>query len=272
MLKLTRGYLDLRGHQIWSASGKTFGKKKATVLLMHGGLSSTESWDYTVIPAIQRTHKIFAYDRSAHGRSGSREGFYHFDFQTDEAIAYIEDVIKGPVHLIGWSDGGIISLMVALKRPDLVESIIAIGTNFHYDSGLTLVESDPEIAISEEDAAKFALRSPDPAHMQEIIIRKAYEVWNSEPTMATSELARISCPVLVLTGDDEPFSNHHTIELYEAIPGARLAIIPGASHFVVKEKTRLMQILIKDFYQNLRYPITTWPRLRKAATEKLEEK
>ena len=100
MLNLKRGYLDLRGHQVWSAQGKTFGKKSEPVLLMHGGLSSTESWDYTVIPAVQRTHYVFAYDRSAHGRTASREGFYHFDFQTDEAIAYIEDVIKSPAHLI----------------------------------------------------------------------------------------------------------------------------------------------------------------------------
>ena len=108
--------------------------------------------------------------------------------------------------------------------------------------------------------------------MQEVIIRKAYEVWNSEPTMTIAQLSRISCPVLVLTGDDEPFSNHHTIELYEAIPNARLAIVPGTSHFVVKEKSKIVQGLIKDFYRDLDYPITIWPRLRKEQTEKLKEK
>ena len=106
--------------------------------------------------------------------------------------------------------------------------------------------------------------------MQEVIIRKAYEVWNSEPTMTTSDLAQISCPVLVLTGDDEPFSNHHTIELYEAIANARLAIVPGTSHFVVKERPKIVQSLIRDFYRNLDYPMTTWPRLRKEMTEKLK--
>jgi len=73
----------------------------------------------------------------------------------------------------------------------------------------------------------------------------------------------------IASGDDEPFSNHHTIELYEAIPNARLAIVPGTSHFVVKEKSKLVQDLIKDFYKNLDFPITTWPRLRKEQTEKL---
>ena len=106
--------------------------------------------------------------------------------------------------------------------------------------------------------------------MQEVIIRKAYEVWNSEPTMTTSDLAQINCPVLVLTGDDEPFSNHHTIELYEAISNARLAIVPRTSHFVVKERPQIVQALIRDFYRNLDYPMTTWPRLRSEMTEKLK--
>ena len=253
------GYIDLRGHQVWSVQWRDKGEP---VLFLHGGLSSTESWDYTILPAVQKTHHPFAYDRSAHGRTGSREGFYHFQFQTDEAIAYIEDVIKGPAHLIGWSDGGIIALMVALKRPDLVKSIVAIGANYHWDSGLPFNDAPPEITITEEDAANFAARSPDPAHMQEVIIRKAYEVWAVEPTMTTSDLALISCPVLVLTGDDEPFSNHHTIELYESLQDGRLAIIPGSSHFVVKEKPEVVQAHIRDFYRNQNYPETKWPRLR----------
>ena len=267
-MRSTSGYINLRGHDIWSVQYSQFGAKGEPVLLLHGGLSSTDSWDYTMLHALKK-RRVFAYDRTAHGRTGTREGFYHFDFQTDEAIAYIEDVIKEPVHLIGWSDGGIISLMVAIKRPDLVKSIVAIGTNYHYDSGLTLVQEDPEIIISEEDAAKFAMRSPDPAHMQEIIIRKAYEVWNSEPTMSKDDLAQITCPVLVLTGDDEPFSNHHTIDLYESLPDGRLAIIPGASHFVVKEKSSIVQAHIRDFYRNQQYPETKWPRLR--AKSELEQ-
>ena len=268
-----KGYLNLRGHQVWSQQWNTFRKNSEPVLLLHGGLSSTQSWDYTILPTVKK-HQVFAYDRSAHGRTGSREGFYHFDFQTDEAIAYIEDVVKAPVHLIGWSDGGIISLMIALKRPDLVRSIVSIGTNFHWNSGLPFneqKEEEQEIVISDEDRARFAKTSPDPAHMQEVIIRKAFDVWAKEPNMTPDDLKKITCPVLVLTGDDEPFTNLHTVELYESLPNGRLAIIPGASHFVVKEKTKLMQSMIVDFYKDMSFPITKWPRLRKERTEKLLE-
>ena len=102
---MKKGYIDLRGHKTWSVQ---WNKKGEPVLLLHGGLSSTQDWADFILPAVKK-NKVFGYDRSAHGRTGSRPGYYHFDFQTDEAIAYIEDVIQAPVHLIGWSDGGIIS-------------------------------------------------------------------------------------------------------------------------------------------------------------------
>jgi pimeloyl-ACP methyl ester carboxylesterase len=268
--RIRKGNRLVDGHQLFTYE---YNRKGESTLLLHGGLSSTESWDWTVLPAL-KGRQVFAYDRSAHGRTASREGFYHFEFQTKEAIAFIEEVIKEPVHLLGWSDGGIISLMVALKRPDLVRSIVSIGTNFHY-SATPQFEEEVVIELSDEDRARWAEKSPEPAHMQEVIIRKAYEVWKSEPNMSTSDLASITCPVLVLCGDDEPFSNQHTVELYESLPNAQLAIVPGTSHAVVKEKPETVQSIIKNFNKGLKvnngFVFTKMPNLRKAQQERLLE-
>jgi pimeloyl-ACP methyl ester carboxylesterase len=268
--RIRKGNRLVDGHQLFTYE---YNRKGEPTLLLHGGLSSTESWDWTVLPAL-KGRQVFAYDRSAHGRTASREGFYHFEFQTKEAIAFIEEVIKEPVHLLGWSDGGIISLMVALKRPDLVRSIVSIGTNFHY-SATPQFEEEVVIELSDEDRARWAEKSPEPAHMQEVIIRKAYEVWKSEPTMTINDLAKISCPVLVLCGDDEPFSNQHTVELYESLPNAQLAIVPGTSHAVVKEKPETVQSIIRNFNKGLKvnngFVFTKMPNLRKAQQERLLE-
>lgn len=265
-----QGYREVAGHNLFTYE---YSKKGPATLLLHGGLSSTESWDWTILPALKGRH-IFAYDRSAHGRTASRAGYYHFDFQTDEAIEFITEVIGEPVHLIGWSDGGIIALMIALKRPDLVRSIISIGTNYHY-SAVPQFEEEPVIELSEADRASWAARSPEPADMQEVIIRKAYSVWRSEPTMDTNDLAKITCPVLVLCGDDEPFSNRHTIELFEALPNAQLAIVPGASHAVVKEQPKTVQSIIRKFNKSLAtndgFPVTKMPRLRKERQDSMAQ-
>jgi pimeloyl-ACP methyl ester carboxylesterase len=84
-----------------------------------------------------------------------------------------------------------------------------------------------------------------------------------------AKLKKIKCPVLVLAGDDEPFNSKMTFEMYEAIPSGRLAVIPGASHAVVNEKTKLMQELIKDFYKTLDFPITKMPNRRAKQQEKI---
>lgn len=268
--RIKKGYRQVHGHQIYSYQ---YTKSGEATLLLHGGLSSTESWDWSILPAL-KGRKVFAYDRSAHGRTASREGYYHFEFQTTEAIAFIDEVIQEPVHLVGWSDGGIISLMIALKRPDLVRSIISIGTNFHWDVDLPF-EEEPVIELTEEDRKRWQEKSPEPAHMQEVIIRKAYQVWKIEPNMTSEELKEITCPVLVLCGDDEPFSNHHSVDLFESLANAQMAIIPGASHGVVKEQPEIVQSIIKRFNQGLKqnngFVFTKMPRIRKAQQEHLLE-
>ena len=257
-------YINLRGHSVWSTEHSGKGEP---VVLLHGGLSSTESWDYLVLPALKRRH-VFAYDRTAHGRTKIREGFYHFDFQVNEAISYLEDVVKKPAHLIGWSDGAIIALLVAIKRPDLVKSLVSIGGNYHYDCGLSLEFIQD---TSEEEYAKFEARSGQPRAILDQIKKKAFDVWASEPTMTTAQLATISCPVLVLAGDDEPFSLAHTVSLFESLQDGRLAVIPGSSHSFVKEKPELLQAMIKDFYTQQDFPITRSPNRRKEMQEKILE-
>jgi pimeloyl-ACP methyl ester carboxylesterase len=240
-------YIDLRGHQTWSVEYPNNGEP---LLMLHGGLSSIESFDWQVLPAVADRFHPFGYDRTAHGRTGVREGFYHFEFQRDEAISYIEDVIGGPAHLLGHSDGGIIALLVAIKRPDLVLSIVASGVNYSWDCGLALTFDEANLEISEESWAKFHERSPDSSEWLPKIIRKAYEVWAVEPNITHEELATISAPVLVLNGDDEVFDAHHGVDLYRALPKAQLAIIPGATHAVLKEKNELALAIITDFYDH----------------------
>jgi pimeloyl-ACP methyl ester carboxylesterase len=64
---------------------------------------------------------------------------------------------------------------------------------------------------------------------------------------------------LVLAGDDDVISAKESEKIYQSITNARLAIVPGASHAVIKEKTKLVQALLKDFYAHPDYPLTKSP-------------
>ena len=84
-------------------------------------------------------------------------------------------------------------------------------------------------------------------------------IWKSEPTLTPLDLAKIQVPVLVLAGDDDVISAKESEKIYQGITNARLAIVPGASHAVIKEKTQLVQALLKDFYAYPDYPLTKDP-------------
>ena len=243
-------YVQLRGHNTYCYEWDNDGE---AVVLLHGGLSKTSSWDYIMVPPLEDDFHIFAYDRTAHGFTGDQGGSLHFDFQTREAIAYLEDVVKEPAHLIGWSDGGIIALMVGIQRPDLVKSIVAIGANFHFSGVMPAFD---DVVISPEDQAEYNLISPDAPHTLLEKTLRMNAIWASEPTLTTADLATIHCPVLVLAGDDDVINHHHTIELFEALPMGQLAIIPGTSHSLMKEKPDLMNAVIVQFLEDLSYPVT----------------
>ena len=246
-------YINLRNHQIYNYEWDHDGE---AVVLLHGGLSKTSSWDYLMVPPLEDEFHVFAYDRTGHGFTGDQPGSLHFEFQCQEAIAYLEDVVKEPAHLIGYSDGGIIALMVAIKRPELVKSIVAIGANYHYSAPL---KDFLEARVSEEDQAEYNLISPDAPHtLLEKTIRMN-EIWKTEPDISLSAIASIQCPVLVMAGDDDVIAHDHTISLYEALPLGQLAIIPGTSHGLVKEKPALLIAVIMQFLEDLSYPITRDP-------------
>ena len=246
-------YVDLRGHQIYSYEWDRDGE---ALVLLHGGLSKTSSWDYLMVPPLEDDFHCFAYDRTAHGFTGDQSGSLHFEFQALEAIAYLEDVVKEPAHLIGYSDGGIIALMVAIKRPELVKSIVAIGANYHYSAPLS---DFAEAFVSEEDQAEYNLISPDAPHTLLEKTVRMNEIWKTEPDISLADIASIQCPVLVMAGDDDVIKHEHTISLYEALPLGQLAIIPGTSHGLVKEKPALMMAIIVQFLEDLSYPITRQP-------------
>lgn len=245
-------YLAVDGHDLFTYEWANNGE---AAVLLHGGLSQTSHWDSYLVPDLEDEFHVFAYDRTGHGFSADRDGSFHFDYQTREAITYLETIVKEPSHLIGFSDGGIIAIMVAIARPDLVKSLVLVGANFHH-SGTPDI---PEFFPSDEDRAEYALTSPDAPETIDDKFRKMFKVWKTEPDIALSDIATIQCPALVLAGDDDVVDHEHTIELFRALPLGQLAIIPGASHVVMKDKQGLFMAAVKTFLEDLSYPITRMP-------------
>jgi pimeloyl-ACP methyl ester carboxylesterase len=230
-------------------------------VLLHGGLSDSSAWGLQV-PALTERFETYAFDRRGHGTSPDTDEPFHYEAMAAETIAFIEDVVGGPSHLVGWSDGGIIALLVSLARPDLVRRQVVIGTNFHHE-GLM-----PEFDIAPEDDAMVLIRSmyeavaPDPSHFDEVLA-KSMRMFTEEPTLTAEDLRRVAAPTLVLAGDDDCIYHGHTVTLFESIPDAQLAIVPGTSHMIQFEKPVLVNQLIIDFLTETAPPGTMFPIRRR---------
>lgn len=247
-------YLDIFGHKTWVSIADNDSER---LVLLHGGLSSSNHFT-AVGDLMAGKYRVCAFDRRGHGRTADTPEPFHYESMADETIAVLE-AIGGASHLVGWSDGGNIGLIVAMRRPDLVKRLVVIGANFHHEGvlGGTMTDEAKQMLVQD-----YADHSPDgPDHHAEVTA-KTMKMWASEPTMTTNDLSTIQVPVLVLVGDDDCEHLSHTCALYESIPGAQLAVIPGTSHFVPLERPDKVAKIVDDFLAQQLPVVTMMPARR----------
>ena len=253
--------LDIDGHPTWFADRP--GPGGVPVVFLHGGLSNSDDMLESIGPTIGTSRRIVAFDRRGHGRTADTDEPFHYDSMASETIAVLEAVLGGPAHLIGWSDGGIVALLVALRRPDLIDRLVLIGTNYHFD-GVVDLDIDPQSEFTTSLFTRYAERSPDGAEHFEVVADKAFTLFKTEPTLTTDDLARITAPSLVLVGDDDLIAPAHTQSLFESLPNGQLCVIPGASHAVPIEQPERVARIVMGFLDYPVPPVTLVPNRRKA--------
>lgn len=258
--------LSLNGHPTWARLPKGNGP---TTLLLHGGMSSSQSLLKTIGPGLSKSFRLTAFDRRGHGRTADTDAPFHYEDMASETIAYLE-FLGRRTHLIGHSDGGIVALLVAMRRPDLVKRVVVIGANYHF-AGLAPMNSfDTDSEGFEAWAQKYADLSPDGIAHAPVVLKKTMTMFATEPTLTTYDLSTISRPVLVMSGDDDVVTLEHTCSLYLAIPEAQLAVVPGTSHALLKERTRESVRILRHFLQS-ELPVTTYMPVRRLSKDPLAE-
>ena len=227
---------------------ETFGDPAASpVLVLHGGMGFIESMHYQV-RALAGTHFVVAPDSRGHGRTTDAYAPITYAQMASDMLALMDRLDIEKADIVGWSDGGIIGLILAMEHPARVGRVVAIGANYHVE-GLEAMPSAEMAALNEAlaPARDFYLEiAPDPAHWP-VFSGKVVHMWRTSPNYTAADLATIEAPVLVMAGEHDSIRQGHTEEMAAAIPGARLAIIPGASHFAPLETPGLVNAAMLDF-------------------------
>jgi pimeloyl-ACP methyl ester carboxylesterase len=235
------------------------------LLLLHGGFVTNETWGQQRAD-FAANHRVFLPERRAHGHTPDVEGRLSYHDMAQDTIDFLSSVVGGPAHLVGWSDGGIVALLVAIARPDLVRKMAVTGANFKPASEIGPAEALDGLTADAPGMQMFRTMyeaaSPDGAEHWPIVVGKMAEMLRTEPDIPIEDLGSIDAPTLVLVGDDDFIPLEHTIELYRAIPNSELAVVPGTSHGHFLEKPSLVNRIVLDFLDN--DPVPTMMPVRRA--------
>jgi pimeloyl-ACP methyl ester carboxylesterase len=178
-----------------------------------------------------------------------------------DTIAFLETVVGGRAHVVGCSDGAIVGLLVALRRPDLVDRLVLIAGVFHFDGWL------PHVIDPDEEPPAFLERlyaelSPDGADHYGVVVEKLARMHSEEPALTPEDLRRVDSRTLVMVGDDDQVRLEHALETYRAIRDAELIVVPGTSHGLLVEKPDLCNDVILQFLTT--DPVATMAPIRRA--------
>jgi 3-oxoadipate enol-lactonase len=216
--------------------------------LLHGLGSCGDDWPLQ-LPALEPRYRVLTLDLPGHGASPLLRGWPSVGFMADEVARLLEALEEPPVHLVGLSLGGAVSLQLAVDHPDRVRSLTAVNAFARlrpHVGGLgrglvrmALLAFGPMAAmgrwvadglfpgadqsILRQAAAQRIAANPRRAYLQAIAAVSRFDL--------RRRLKDIACPTLIVAGErDATVPMRAKVELAEGIPGARLEVIPASGH------------------------------------------
>ena len=224
------------------------------LVLMHGGLVDSRFLEPNLPPLAERFH-VYTPDRRGHGHTPDVDGPITYQLMADDTIAFLDKVIGRPADLVAHSDGSLVALLVAMQRPDLVHRLVLISGGFD-KSG----EAAPDVEFDTDAVVQFlggayGEVSPDGEAHFPVVVGKIAEMSRNEPHLDPADLTKVTQRSLVMFSDDDLMTLQHAVAMFDALPNAEFAVVPGTSHFLTQEKPHLVNMLVLDFLTNDPVPV-----------------
>src|SRR5215475_10519705 len=220
------GLAAVNGIKIWYAS---FGEGRP-VILLHGGLANSNYWGKQV-EALKPQYRVIVMDSRGHGRSTRDARPYGYDLMSEDVVALM-DFLKIPkASIVGWSDGAIIGLDIAMHHPDRVSTLFAFAANSD-PSGVADIASSPVFnAYIARPEKEYEALSPTP-NQYKSFLDQIGTMWQTQPKWTAEDLRKIKTPTWIVDADhDEAIKRENTEFMAANIPGSGLMLQPQVSHF-----------------------------------------
>lgn len=227
------GHAPVNGISIWYA---TFGSGPP-VILLHGGLANSNYWGNQV-PTLAKTHRVIVMDSRGHGRSTRDSQPYGYTLMASDVIGLMDYLAIPQAAIVGWSDGAIIGLSLAMSHPGRVSRLFAFAANSD-PSGVKDVDKSPVFTefIARGEKEYEALSSTPREYKK--FVEEISTMWATQPHWTAADLGKIKVRTWIVDADhDEAIHRENTEFMARSIPDAGLLLQPEVSHFSMLQAPR----------------------------------
>lgn len=237
------GYLNREGVQLYYE----IHGKGAPLLLLHGNGGGLRSLD-AQIEQCSRHYQVIAMDCRGRGKSQMGKDSLTYDQMAEDATALLHRLKLDSVYVAGYSDGGIVGLLMAMNHPGMVKKLAVFGANLQSDSNAIYPKVRNEM-MQEKNLVEGLIRRGDSS--QNNLIRKwRLRLMLYQPHITAEELASIQIPVLVMSTDRDVIKPEHTLKICKALPKSNLCFFPGETHKMPKHNPELFNRTLLHFFES----------------------
>ena len=241
------GPIHIHDIDMWRAE---FGPAQGPALVMvHGGLANSNYFG-NVIPYLTAAgYHVVAVDSRGHGRSTRSAQPYSYELMESDVVGMMDALHIARADYVGWSDGGIIGIVMALHDPHRLHHAFLFGANTVPEGLKPDFDKTGAFAAFEQRAgSEYSALSPTPGDYQNFL-RQIEQMWATQPHIGTDELKTIHTEIVIADGRyDEAIKQSHDRYMANTIPNARLVILPGVSHFAMLQDPKLFARAVLDAF------------------------
>jgi pimeloyl-ACP methyl ester carboxylesterase len=235
-------YAELRGIKMYY---EVYGKGEP-MLIIHGNGGSINNFVYQ-IPYFAKNYQVILADSRAQGKTIDHGDSLSYEMISDDLNALLDHLKIKNANVIGWSDGGIEGLLLAINHPDKVKKLAVTGANLSPDTSAVdpfVYKMIMAVNIKGADSLK-RMKSPTPEMKNQL---KLVHLLSFEPHIKLEALKKITCPTLVIGGDHDVIVTKHTLAIAEAIPRSYLWILPNSGHSTPIIYKDMFNQVVGDFF------------------------
>lgn len=203
------------------------------LVLIHGGGSTVQTSFGAILPRLARTHRVIAVEEQAHGHTADLDRPLSFEQMADDTAALLEQLHVRDADVLGFSNGGMTALQLAVHHPSLVHRLV-ICSGFYAHAGLIPALRNgfeqPPNAEQMPKALRDAYLAAAPHPDLRAFVAKTVAMMRTFSDLPDDKLRAIEAPTLVMLGDQDVILPEHAVKLAKLVKHGRLAILPGAQH------------------------------------------